>query len=162
MKIKLPREISFLLKPILFSILLFIIDRIFKLISLNSGFPVINRGVAFGLFPGLSLVLTVIGFLLLSIIPSLRAKRGNHAEIASDALAMTPCGISLIIFGGFSNLLDRILYNGVVDYIRLGYIFPDFNLADGLIIAGSLMMGWQVLHSRRSGVGAASKPQLPF
>lgn len=146
MKIKLPRITRHFSKIPLFSILFFILDRIFKLISLDSGFPVINRGMAFGLFPDHSSILFGAGLSLL--IYACSAKLGQ--------------GVLLILFGGLSNLLDRIFYKGVVDYIRLGYIFPAFNLADVLIIAGCLMVGWQVLHSHQSGVGVASKPRLPF
>lgn len=146
MKIKLPKEISLISRALLLSLLLFIIDRVFKLISLNSDYAVINPGIAFGLFPGSSLILMIVGLLFLITI----------------RLVVFRWGIVLIFIGGLSNLLDRIFYNGVVDYIRPGYIFPDFNIADVLIIAGSLMMGWQVLHSRRSGADGLNKPQLPL
>lgn len=41
----------------------------------------------------------------------------------------------LIIFGATSNLLDRIKYGYVVDYLDLKY-FTVFNLADAMIVAG--------------------------
>lgn len=41
---------------------------------------------------------------------------------------------SLITAGFFSNLYDKIVYNGVIDYLYLPFIV--FNLADVYIIAG--------------------------
>ena len=41
----------------------------------------------------------------------------------------------LIVAAGVSNILDRFLYDGVVDFIRI-WQFPVFNLADSLITVG--------------------------
>lgn len=47
--------------------------------------------------------------------------------------------IIIIEAGILSNLLDRIFFNGVVDYLNLWYI-PTFNMADVLIIGGLLLL----------------------
>jgi len=44
-----------------------------------------------------------------------------------------------IIFGGLSNLMDRITHQGVIDYIQVGW-WPIFNLADVLIVVGILWL----------------------
>ena len=41
----------------------------------------------------------------------------------------------LILLGAFSNLMDRINIGGVIDFIDLR-IWPVFNLADMMIVAG--------------------------
>ena len=46
--------------------------------------------------------------------------------------------VACLAGGGIGNLLDRLLYSGVTDYIRLQFIdFPVFNLAD-IAITGSV------------------------
>jgi signal peptidase II len=53
-------------------------------------------------------------------------------------------GLSLLLGGGVSNLLDRILHGGAVtDFVRLGSGFLRtgiFNLADVAILAGALLV----------------------
>ena len=47
----------------------------------------------------------------------------------------------LVLAGAISNVLDRLLFGCVVDYIKLGS-FPVFNLADTLITTGILVFLW--------------------
>jgi len=42
---------------------------------------------------------------------------------------------SLIILGALSNLIDRLLFGYVIDYINI-FIWPVFNLADMMIVSG--------------------------
>jgi lipoprotein signal peptidase len=49
-------------------------------------------------------------------------------------------GASFILLGGFSNAFDRLTTGAVVDYFSLTPFFGAFNLADGLILAGSLVL----------------------
>ena len=49
----------------------------------------------------------------------------------------------LIISGTIGNFIDRLIYNGVVDFISLifgSYHFPIFNLADSFMTVGIVMM----------------------
>ena len=47
--------------------------------------------------------------------------------------------ILLISAGIISNLMDRVFFDGVVDYLNL-WIIPTFNIADVLIVAGVLLL----------------------
>lgn len=52
-------------------------------------------------------------------------------------------GEVLVLAGSLSNIIDRILYNGVVDFILLSYddwSFPIFNIADVCIVFGVGLM----------------------
>lgn len=56
-------------------------------------------------------------------------------------------GEVLVVAGATGNLLDRVLYPGVVDFIGLRYnhwVWPLFNLADLAIIAGVCIMSWHL------------------
>lgn len=50
-----------------------------------------------------------------------------------------PIPIFLILAGGISNLIDRIIYGGVVDYFDIK-IIPIFNIADILISIGVIWL----------------------
>ena len=50
----------------------------------------------------------------------------------------------LIVTGLVSNIFDRIFYGGVVDYFSIFFI-PKFNLADILIITGSLILVYKII-----------------
>lgn len=45
---------------------------------------------------------------------------------------------SLIILGALSNLIDRLVFDYVIDYINI-FIWPIFNLADVTIVAGVII-----------------------
>ena len=55
--------------------------------------------------------------------------------------------IGMILVAGISNLLDRVLYNGVIDFIAVGS-FPVFNLADAVISCGVIYL--IILETKRS------------
>lgn len=59
--------------------------------------------------------------------------------------AMT-CALSMVVGGTLSNLADRILFGGVIDYAYLSVLHVYFNLADVLIVSGAL--AWTTLFFR--------------
>ncbi|HUR37542.1 MAG TPA: signal peptidase II [Terriglobales bacterium] len=99
---------------------------------------VLNRGAAFSLFAEVRNPLAPIGLLLFSlivmtvIIVILVKSKG--------AMTRTNVGLSLILGGALGNFLDRLLMGSVVDFLAFhvgSYHWPDFNLADSAILAGS-------------------------
>ncbi|MBD3270522.1 signal peptidase II [Candidatus Peregrinibacteria bacterium] len=84
-----------------------------------------NFGIAFGLpFGGVWLILTNI-VLLLALIIYFSYKLNLNKPL-------TQIIIGLLIAGALGNLIDRLIYGYVVDYISIGW-WPVFNLADAFI-----------------------------
>jgi signal peptidase II len=50
--------------------------------------------------------------------------------------------LGLIIIGALSNIIDRLRYGQIIDFLHIGP-WPIFNLADGLIVFGALLLIWQ-------------------
>jgi len=55
----------------------------------------------------------------------------------------------LILAAGLSNIIDRLLYNGVIDWIHSFSWFPVFNLADMVITGGVGVLMIQELSKRK-------------
>lgn len=54
--------------------------------------------------------------------------------------------IGLVLAGLLSNVLDRVFYGGVIDYFSIFFI-PKFNLADILIVVGSIILVYKIVRS---------------
>jgi signal peptidase II len=66
--------------------------------------------------------------------------------------------LSLILGGALGNVLDRIMYGAVVDFIDLHYAnwhWPAFNIADSAICIGAALIIWGEL---RKSFGKTSQP----
>ncbi|MGB8337668.1 MAG: signal peptidase II [Burkholderiales bacterium] len=66
----------------------------------------------------------------------------KHAQEKWFCLAL-----ALILGGALGNLIDRILYGHVIDFVQVhgaGYYFPAFNVADSAISIGAALL---ILHS---------------
>lgn len=69
-----------------------------------------------------------------------------------DELAL-PLSFALIIGGAIGNVVDRVVYGAVVDflYFHVGqYGWPAFNLADSAISVGVVIMLWSQFRPHRS------------
>ena len=57
---------------------------------------------------------------------------------------LSALALGLILGGAVGNLLDRLVYGAVVDFLRLqlwaGYTWPDFNVADSSIVVGVALL----------------------
>ena len=117
---------------------IFILDRIFKNIVLegfsNSNFLlnihyVANTGVSWGLLKGNSSLMLWLSIIVIGILIYFY----NEITAVKDA----KLGLNLIIIGAVSNILDRLFFGHVIDYIDFGF-FPVFNLGDACITLGAL------------------------
>ena len=61
--------------------------------------------------------------------------------------------LAMILGGAIGNLIDRVLFGSVVDFVQVhygGYFFPAFNVADSAISVGAGLMIWDGLFPKRS------------
>lgn len=68
--------------------------------------------------------------------------------------------LALVLGGAVGNLIDRVLYGHVIDFIQWhygGWYFPTFNVADMAITAGAAVMIWCSLFLADPGEGAETK-----
>ena len=59
---------------------------------------------------------------------------------------LMPSALALILGGALGNVIDRLRYDAVVDFLDFhwaSYHFPAFNLADSAITLGVMLMLWQ-------------------
>ena len=123
-----------------------VIDQIIKAIFLN-GFDwnsscislnlTFNPGVAFSMFAFLGEYLKYIQVALIGGVFS-------YLFWQKEILSEYTLALGLILGGGVSNLLDRFMQKGVVDYVywHCGFDFAIFNFADVMIDLGVVIMLW--------------------
>lgn len=95
-----------------------------------------NTGAAFSILTNQTFILIIISFIIIFVLDRLLTKEKNFNNISVIS-------IGLILGGIFGNLLDRIIYKGVIDYLSFkifSYDFPVFNLADIAITIGTLLL----------------------
>ncbi|HLH13947.1 MAG TPA: signal peptidase II [Solirubrobacteraceae bacterium] len=91
-----------------------------------------NHGVAFGLFPGDQLIVTVL------VVFALLALLVYFALHVHKPLMWLPTG--MIAGGALGNVLDRARHGSVTDFVKLPLGWPPFNLADASITLGVLIL----------------------
>ena len=91
-----------------------------------------NTGTAFGLFPNQTVFLIVASFIAIGFLVYFYR---THAL----PRPMLRFAIGLQLGGALGNLVDRIVYGSVVDFIDVGW-WPIFNLADSSIVVGMTIL----------------------
>ena len=65
--------------------------------------------------------------------------------------------LALILGGAVGNLIDRVVYGAVVDFLDFhaaGWHWPAFNVADSAISVGAVLLVWDGFFGRRPAPGA--------
>ncbi|MBC8390102.1 MAG: signal peptidase II [Actinobacteria bacterium] len=128
---------------VLSSIIIIVIDQVTKYmvntkIPLNSSVEIIpniifishikNSGAAFGIFQNRTNVFIVISIIAIILIIILKIKLNLDSIFYNISLGF-------ILGGAIGNLIDRIVFREVIDFIHLRY-FAVFNVADSFICIG--------------------------
>lgn len=94
-----------------------------------------NNGVAFSMLEGMSIFIVIVTIIVICYIIK---------YILNDShLFYEDIGYSFIIGGAIGNLIDRIVYGYVIDFLDFnifGYDFPVFNIADSAIVIGVIIV----------------------
>lgn len=132
---------------IIIIVILILLDRITKILVIDiDSIKIIDRflyityakntGMAFSLLNDRTWIIIVLTVLIISYIIYylVKHKPKNRLSVIS---------YSLILGGALGNLLDRVFYGYVIDFIDVyifGYDYPIFNLADSFIVIGIILL----------------------
>jgi signal peptidase II len=133
------------------TILVILLDRctkiyFSKLLSLGESLPIIknvfhmtlvhNTGIAFGLFKDQGIVFIIIPIIaIIFLVYNIYYYRNSGESLTRPYIVAT----SLILAGAIGNLVDRIAYGHVIDFIDLR-VWPVFNVADSAITIGAAII----------------------
>lgn len=111
----------------------------------------INTGSAFGLFHNQTVFLIFASFIGVGILVFLYRQNSLSGMLPKVSLGLQ-------LGGAIGNLLDRIRYGYVVDFIQLGF-WPVFNIADSCIVIGIILLSFILLRSGKSTPNQNSDPE---
>lgn len=102
-----------------------------------------NSGVAFGLFKGYALAVGLATpFILLAVFWMNLSREKSSSQGTWAALG-------LVLGGAVGNLIDRIRWGAVVDFLDFR-VWPVFNVADSCITVGAVVLAWKLLKGRKT------------
>ena len=105
-----------------------------------------NRGISYGLFQSegtgrwVLVALTVAG------------TAGLCVWLMRAREPLVALGIGIIIGGAVGNLIDRVAYGAVVDFVHLhagGFSWYVFNIADAAIVVGVIFLLWDAFFAKK-------------
>ena len=105
-----------------------------------------NRGAAFGIMQNkqMFLILLTVAVIFAMLYYIFRSKKISLLNTIS---------FSLIISGAIGNLIDRVYYKYVVDFILCHYkdvyYYPTFNVADMLVVVGTVLFAICVIKEEK-------------
>ena len=122
-----------------------------KLLVVGESLPVIprflnftlvhNTGIAFGLFKNHGVVFIVIPIIaIILLIYNIFYYKSNEEKLSRIYII----AFSMILAGAIGNLIDRIAFGYVIDFIDLR-VWPVFNIADSAITVGAVIIAWECL-----------------
>ncbi len=109
-----------------------------------------NRGAAFSIFPGAARYFSAVAIFSICIILFMLAKPSllNRVLGVNKTGGLVYCGLGLILGGAAGNLIDRLRFSYVVDFLDFR-VWPVFNLADSAITVGGALIVWAMLRRER-------------
>jgi signal peptidase II len=107
------------------------------------GFPrlthVTNTGAAFGLFHGQWFPLTIVAIISTIVLLAYALFFYRRFPFLDNRLAWL--GLGLILGGTIGNLIDRLRFHHVTDFIDFGF-WPAFNISDSALVVGVIIFAY--------------------
>lgn len=137
------------------SLLIIVLDQLTKYIiskslTLNQSIELLpflkltlihNTGAAFGLFRGMQWLSVLFALLVTAIIIYYLNKIPEKDKLLQTSIA-------LILGGAIGNLIDRMLFGYVIDFIDMVF-WPAFNIADSAISIGAVLLVISFLRTKK-------------
>lgn len=136
---------------LVFFVLLLVVDQVTKylaIIKLKGQKPIVlisevlelqyleNRGSAFGMLQNQKIFILFVGVIFMTVMIFFLFKVPSERKFIPAHLILT-----LVIAGGIGNMIDRVRFDFVVDFISFVLIdFPIFNVADIYIVVGTIAL----------------------
>ncbi len=105
-----------------------------------------NTGAAFGLFQDQSFALAILAIVGASLLLVYALVIRHRFSPLDNLLAWTALG--LVLGGIVGNLIDRLRFGGVTDFISIGW-WPAFNIADSATVVGAILFVYSLLFLAR-------------
>ena len=117
-----------------------IIDGVFEFVYVE------NRGAAFGILQDKRILFIIITLIVISFL-AIYANKYSHQLTTFSNITL-----AMLIGGAAGNLIDRIRYGYVVDFIKVdlirSYNFPVFNIADIFIVISTILLAYIILFDK--------------
>lgn len=116
---------------------------------------VLNHGAAWGMLAGKRFLLIAVAVIVMAVVGSVAREVAGRSKISC-------LGLALVLGGAIGNLIDRVLYGTVTDFIDLDTPvrwlreFPVFNVADSALTVGVALLIIEFLFLHRPAEKPAS------
>ncbi len=106
-----------------------------------------NTGAAFGLLKDQALPLTIVAFIGIAVLLFFVLFMHRRFPFLATMPAKLVLGLSL--GGTVGNLIDRLRYGYVTDFIAIGR-WPAFNIADSSVVVGTILIAYLLIRLTES------------
>lgn len=163
------KRISSIIVSILSIIAVLLVDQFSKQqvslkLSVGQSIPIIknvlhitfvrNTGAAFGLFKNSAVFFILVSIAAILVILTILARSIKQEGFSGKDLFNF--GLILIMSGAFGNLIDRLKFGYVIDFIDIR-IWPVFNIADSSVTVGTLILVAYFMRSKPSALTKCKK-----
>jgi len=100
-----------------------------------------NRGAAFGILKNQVPLFIFVALFAIGLIYV------NMSKSGFKKVSLYKISLALILAGAIGNLIDRLRFGYVVDFLDFR-IWPVFNIADSAITIGAILLGWMILFDK--------------